>query len=453
MIYHKANVRKPLIALSAFFLFVSITMPVYFGINPMSRLAAMDAFCGNGSFEITPYVGWTQDWSQTPDGRYYSNKAPAPIWLGVPVVCAFNAWTTSKQTASSPDTLIPAQYKQRYIVLGLLSLLFQVLPLIWAISRLDRLLGNWSIPVSARNWLAAALLFGNTSSLFMTSWFAHGLTGVCALWAVILIWERRPAWAGAALSIGLFSDYPFALVAFSIGCATLLFLNPRPSPKELLRFALGFTAASIPSLAYQWMCFGGPFTLSYRFQNPQFVDLKSAETQFLGIFSLPNPDALTGLLFNPHVGILFVAPWALIALAASFSRRMNRSDPAHFFSFTAIGSFLFLYFMNASFGQWHGGATSGPRYLSAAFPLLAVALSMHPRAAKASHLRWIWIATLPSLLLYVCAQTFNPLAMEPSTWGYYLEEFGKHPGQGALRIAIMGIAAFFCARWLKRQSA
>ena len=52
--------------------------------NVMSRVALMLAISERQSFEISPWQSLTLDWAKTPNGRYYSNKAPGPSLLAAP---------------------------------------------------------------------------------------------------------------------------------------------------------------------------------------------------------------------------------------------------------------------------------------------------------------------------------------------------------------------------------
>ncbi len=94
--------------------------------NPNSRLAALCAVVQDKSFRIDNYQGWTIDWAQTPDGHYYSNKAPGPMLLGYPVFWLIDKWLTFNELdRAARDQLREASSS---ITLKLLSLLFQVIP-------------------------------------------------------------------------------------------------------------------------------------------------------------------------------------------------------------------------------------------------------------------------------------------------------------------------------------
>jgi hypothetical protein len=54
------------------------------GTNAASRFAMLRAMSTRCTFQINRYLDWTVDWARTPDGRYYSNKAPGAALVAVP---------------------------------------------------------------------------------------------------------------------------------------------------------------------------------------------------------------------------------------------------------------------------------------------------------------------------------------------------------------------------------
>lgn len=54
------------------------------GPNAVSRFLTLRAMSEEGTFRIDKRIGATSDWSMTPAGHYYSNKAPGPMLLGFP---------------------------------------------------------------------------------------------------------------------------------------------------------------------------------------------------------------------------------------------------------------------------------------------------------------------------------------------------------------------------------
>lgn len=417
--------------------------------NPGSRMAAMAAYCRTGSFEIGEYVekDWTVDWARTPDGKTYSNKAPAPILIGVPFFCAVDRI----MNGNAPS--IEAQERARKPVTLLLALLFQILPFAWGVRRLQRQYLAQGTAESAIVFFTVAALFANTASLFMNTWFGHGLVAATVLWAWIFFTEGRLARSGFALALAVASDYPTALVvlAFLVG----VFLDPRFAGhgrwRALLAFAAGAALPSIAMLLYHHHCFGNPFYVPYRFQNPAFVDLGGRGNSFLGIFSmLPDFSALRELLFGARRGLLWTQPWVFAALAlvpVLWRRRESRSTVV-----ILIGGFLGLLWMNASFGQWHAGATPGPRYLSAAFPLLAL-LACEAKVRWGATLGALgFVLLLPGIALFATVYSTTVIFPEDrALWGEAVNKILSLSGTASIRFVILvGLFLLLAFAWKGR---
>src|ERR1041385_5650736 len=113
------------------FLIINIAMPQKGNPNPASRLAAMAAFCETRTFQIDDYtlerpLGWTNDWSRGPDGHFYSNKAPGPILIGLPVFWLIDQWVTAG--ATTPEARFLRRRMNLPVYNQFLSILFQIIP-------------------------------------------------------------------------------------------------------------------------------------------------------------------------------------------------------------------------------------------------------------------------------------------------------------------------------------
>src|SRR5688500_16840383 len=93
---------------AAFFIVANLLHPQHGGVNPAARWATLSAMSQRGTFEIatpllvektadgkfllppgsekTNTVETTVDWSKSPDGKYYANKAPGPAFIAFPFV-------------------------------------------------------------------------------------------------------------------------------------------------------------------------------------------------------------------------------------------------------------------------------------------------------------------------------------------------------------------------------
>lgn len=419
-------------------------MPV--GTNPGSRWALLCALSEEGRLAIDSYSEHTIDWARTPDGHYYSNKAPGPTLLAFPVFKALDAWQTWGVADRAERDRI--RYLQRGNNTRFLSFLFQVIPffllVFWWVRRFER----WHFSRAAVAGATMALLLGNTADVFLNSFFGHGFTAVCAL--AVLAAAVQGAVAAAAFAFGwaLLSDYSAAVLLVPL----LFFWIPdlRASASRarwLLRLVGGASVPAVLWITYHQICFGGAFTIANAFQNPLFVEPEGM--RLWGILSLPNPAVMGELLFGSARGLLWTQPWVLLLLAVSLARKCDRATA---FAFTAFG---LLFFVNAAFNGWHGGDSAGPRYLSAGLVLMGVALGMlwdgSPPWARAGFKVTVSAGVLFQLVLFSVYRMphYQPL------WRFYWNELtGEKWATPASRLALtVPVAIFLIYRtWRERPN-
>src|ERR1035437_7141665 len=89
----------------ALFVICNVLFPQKGNPNPGSRPAAMAAFCDTRTFAIDAYVStplsWTNDWALSSNGHYYSNKAPGPMIIGLPLFWLVDAWVIAGASTAS----------------------------------------------------------------------------------------------------------------------------------------------------------------------------------------------------------------------------------------------------------------------------------------------------------------------------------------------------------------
>ncbi len=398
------------------------------GMNPGSRWALLCAMSEGDAFVIDRYVEHTIDWSRTPDGHYYSNKAPGPALIAFPIFKALDLW----QTRGISDRA--ERDRRRFFMRGanmrLLSFLFQVIPFLllafWWVRRLEK------NGVSAQGVSAAAmaLLLGNTACIFLNSFFGHGFTAVCALGLLA---------AGVVGSVGL-SAFFFGWAVLSDYSAAVFFvpllfywvpafLKSRARARWVLHLCLGASLPGVLWVVYHTLCFGGAFAIANSFQNPIFVDHDVA--RLWGILSLPDPLVAWQLLFGSARGLLWTQPWVLILLLGPLLVRLPR--PAAF-SFVAFG---LLFLVNVGFNGWHGGNSAGPRYLSAGLVLMGVTLGLLWDRFRPSWQTGLKLAVSLSVLFQLVLLSVYRMPLLEPLWRFYFGELtGEKWTTPAARLAI-----------------
>jgi hypothetical protein len=443
--------QKLLPALLAVFLLINIFYKQEGGSNPAARIATLAAMSEYGTFETTAYKHWSADWAIR-DGRHYSNKAPGPMILAYPI---YRAWESLRMPgALSEEERNKWRLAHSEEASYFLALLLQALPMALLLFFAFRLLSTSRAETLALMFLLLALCFGNVSSFFYNSFFGHGLAAWSAL-AFLIFWEiRRYAWAGFFLGLSVLSDYGSLFLLPAFLAAYFICRKDRPPFKGfLLPFCLGALPTLLVWAYYHQVCFGAPWYLANKFQNPVFQDLQKEEGQLWGVIRLlPNLNTIRNLLWGSSRGLLQTQSWALVALLFLGLRffRLGRKIP--FASLFSLLAFAGLFYMNASFGGWHGGASPGPRYLSAALPLLAFAVYRERKALSRP-----WILALGLGLVAAClffAHVFStsilmtgyPILEEAFQWVWLSDRFPGAILRTLFLLALMAIFPLMAAR-------
>jgi hypothetical protein len=357
------------------FLFVNLAFELTGGPNPNSRLATVYAMIEDQSFRIDPYRFWTTDWAKTPDGHYYSNKAPGPAFLAVLPVAIMDAAVVGWNKERPVRDL--QRFERKHPILRVASFLLQALPYAYLCAYFIHWLTLHGTVGFLLQWIAVALLFGNTAAVLMNSFFGHAIAANFIFAAMLSILLKRPGWFGLTMGWAVLSDYGSIFVLPFFLLASVALRRDKSFLRHLLKVGGGAVFPFVLWCWYHTSSFGHFWTLPQKFQNPIFLDLKEHEYAFWGILSwLPNPNTLLELLFGFSRGLLFTQPWILILLFLfpAFFAKLTKEQ-------RIMGGAIYLGFfslltLNASFGQWHGGFTFGPRYLSILFPCFAYLLAL-----------------------------------------------------------------------------
>ncbi len=376
--------------------------------NALSRMATMRAM-EHGTFAIDPWVSWMmdpdtphavrgEDWAQTPDGHFYSNKAPGSAFVGFPLFAPLDRGEGQ-----------PPPWLHR-----VLAAAFQIAPYLVVVALALTLLPAAAFAGAAFHFTALALLFGNTAALYMGCYFGHALTGWLVLAVAVALLRDRPALGGLAYGFALLSDYsvglllPGLLVAFVVR-------NGR-SVRWLVPFALGGVVPGALWVWYHTAAFGGPFAIANHFQNPMFQDTKASGTSLWGIFDLSlRGDVVGELLVGSRRGLLVTQPWMLVAVVAAVALVLRGKHRA--IAVFGVVGFGALFVMNACFGAWHGGWCPGPRYMSAIFPALALLAGLaYAEAGRPVRIAlWLGLAVAVQLAAQVFATHVLP-ARDEALW-------------------------------------
>lgn len=316
--------------------------------NANSRFATMRAMSEQSSFKIDTYIDWTVDWSEI-NGHFYSNKAPGPMLLGFPIFLAVDKIVLS----FNPDSkLSPPTSSER----SLLNLFIQVFPIaLLSVFLMGLLKGHGR---NETDILMSFILFffGTTASLFYNSFMGHGLAAMFSFALVIFIFKKKYFLVGLFFGFTLLCDY-----LSGVYLIPLVFLIPLKKWKD---FLLGGVFPGLLWSFYHLMVTGSLFNTVTKYMNPQF--LSPGTHPLYGMLGFPDPIVAFELLFGVRRGLFFTQPWVLLIIPTAIyflfknKYELNERGVVKF----CVFGFLLLFLVNISFNGWHGGAVSGPRYLS-----------------------------------------------------------------------------------------
>lgn len=420
-------------------------MPV--GTNPASRWAALCALAEDGSPRIDAYLEHTIDWARGPDGHYYSNKAPGPLLIGYPVFKLLDYW----QTASEPDRNIRdgIRYEMRGPNLRVLCFLFQIVPFFFLALMWWKKWEGWGGSRRAREIGLITLLMGTTATVFLNSYFGHGMAAVSVLALAYFACAGAVFWSAFFFGIGVLCEYSVGLLILPL--AFFWIQSFWAAPRKGIWICRFFGGALFPALlwsAYHLYCFGGVLTLANQYQNPLFVEPAGKKLLLWGILSLPNPHIAWSLLFGMDRGLFWTQPWVLAVAVLLIGSLPLKKAPGQKEAIGAFVALILFFLLNASFNGWHGGSTPGPRYLSPVLPLVSFALVfLWDSFGKITQtiVAGLVLGSVVSQILFLSVYGLPPQS-EP-IWLFYWNAFKLNPyGTTGLRLAVgwsVGIFLFY----------
>jgi hypothetical protein len=379
--------------------------------NPVSRFDLTRAIVEHGSLRIDPYVKNTGDRAFV-HGRWYTDKPPVVSVVAVPVYAAVHL--VHKVRHLTPDYQVLGTALHPAVRLEPNQAFQQAL---YACSLVTNGLAGVAVGLllfellrrrtSSRIAFASSTLvvLGTPLFSYSTSFYSHVPTAALLLGAVVALDQRgertpdalpsraRVRIAGACLALAPGCEYLCAAPAALIG----LWFLAGPA-RGARRRALGdlVLGAALPVLllaAYHTVAFGVPWRTGYSFMTkPEFV--AGHASGLLGIH-LPTGRGAFGLSFGVRRGLFYLSPLAVIGVLFGFAHAKRRRDWAFRVGLACLGV---LFFLNAGYYMWWGGAANGPRHLIPALPFLAAGIMVGLRAAKLWVRRMtLWVGLLSVL--------------------------------------------------------
>jgi len=345
--------------------------------NEYSRYDLVRALVEDNSTRIDRFAQNTGD-KAFYNGHYYSDKTPGTAFIGVPAYRLL-ALSSSVAGAGTPDPLTAVE-ALAFVESGIPTVLLVLLLL------------RFLRPTIGEGWALAVSLgygLGSIAFPFATMFFGHAASAFFLFAAFYLLWrwravprDWRPVLAGFLAGWAVLVE-----ISTMLGVLVLLVYAlsiARPMGRRLSRAcwrapALMVAGALLPAamfLAYNWVSFGGPFSLGYA----NLAAGAFAEGMGRGILGVtwPRAEVLADLLFGPR-GLVRLAPWFILAPIGLLAVRRRGVRREVLVCGAIVLAFLAF---NAGYYLPFGGWTPGPRFLLPALPFATILVALAPRAIR-----------------------------------------------------------------------
>jgi hypothetical protein len=333
------------------------------------------------------------------NGKTYSDKAPGMSFLAIPAYEGERLVGIARAPADWASEGDLSLWLVRVLTSGVLFLVS-----VFVVGRLAEAF------VPGTGSLTAAI-FGTATiaASLAPTFFEHDAAAAFAIlaFAIVLRRSRRVhiALAGLCAGAAVLFEYSAGLIVLALAA----FCAVRHG-RSVLWFVLGLLPAGIALAAYDWIAFGSPLHLSYRYEAGGLG--AEQHNGFFGI-GVPTLYGIREVLFVDR-GLLVFSP-VLVAAAVGVVLMWRRSHRAEALLVAAVT----VVFVISDTGYFlpYGGGTPGPRFFVPALPFLVLGLPF----ALARFRR----TTLALALVSVVLTTGNSL-----TWGVRKETDRWYPGHG-----------------------
>jgi hypothetical protein len=307
----------------------------------------------HGSIQVSP----TQFDRSVYHGRSYSDKAPGTSFFAVPAFELERALGIARRAGDWKAEGDVSLWLMRVLSSGTLFLLA-----VFVVGRLGEAFASGTGAVTAS-------LFGTATiaAPLAPTFFAHDAAGALAIAAFALLWRGRSG--GALIGAGLLAgsavlfDYQSGLIALA-----LLAYAAWRHRRKAAWYLHGCVPPALALGAYDWVAFGSPFHLSYRYVENAYTERQ--RSGFFGI-GLPTLGGIRDVLFGSR-GLLV---WSPVCAAAALGlvvlwRRGFRAEAVLAGTITIV-----FVLVDAGYFLPYGGGSPGPRFLGASLPFLALGIA------------------------------------------------------------------------------
>ena len=345
--------------------------------NPVSRFDLTRSIVERGTVAIDAVSDDTGDKSFA-GGHWYSDKAPLPALVAVPVYAALHAIDRALGVEPEHRTLGPAAQPERRVEVNDTFRRDLYVCSLATSGVAGTAIGLLLFELLRRTTQAEVALFGSLAATlgtpvfpYSTSFYGHVPAGACLLGGLVAIvpaegssWPSptRMRWAGAALAAAIGCEYLTAIPAAILVAWTLIAGGRGRAMATSRDLAIGAVLPLAAVAAVHTACYGAPWRTGYsHIVRPEFA--AGHARGLLGV-EWPRLDVLVGLVVGPRRGLVYVAPVTAMLAAWWGTSLKSAAWPSRAAAWSAASLLL----ANAGYYMWWGGAAAGPRHL---VPVLA----------------------------------------------------------------------------------
>ncbi len=362
---------------SEFVLFVVLffTSSYFFHLEPgwnvNSRIDLTYAIVDGLTFSIDDYhnrIGFeTGDKAYNPETEhFYSDKIPGLSLLGVIPYFLIKFVTFPFGIETKPLV-------SRYIITILSVSLFSAY-LGVVIKRLLQLFG-----VDEKGAFILAIFFslGTLCLPYSTVFYPYQpalLFFICAYYLVIKnkfndsIDKINLFYPGVLCGLAMLFEYTCGVIVFILWLYTFFVLKKK---QKIIIFSIAILLPMIIFFIYNYVCFGTPFTIPYKFLHWDFFR-ESMARGFMGITGFKTA-VLYYITVHPYKGIFFSCPILILIFYGFFLIWKERKFTAE--AIISIVIIVFYFIFNASYYMWWGGWSAGARHLIPMLPFAFILLT------------------------------------------------------------------------------
>ena len=356
--------------------------------NDLGRYDLIMAIVEQGTVCINAYHQNTGD-KALYNGNYYSDKGPAPAFLGVPIYWFLNYL----QAAAGFSDGFSCLGRTVNLLLWFAKLvIIRILVISIPSALLAVFLYRFLLRLGTNQKLALLLIIGYSLGTlafpYSTLFYGHQLATTFIFISFFILYDmkhrERPIsyptscmlylTSGFLSGLAILTEYPVVLLVAVLCIYGFSIRNPQSLIRNIPWFILGFAGPIAVLFYYNYLCFGIPFTFGY-FSVADETFRREMAKGIAGV-TYPKPEALLGITFSAYRGLFFINPLLFLSIFGFYYFYKTQKYRREFWS-SIVAVMVFLLF-NASYYMWWGGWTIGPRHLVPIIPFLIIPISFIP---------------------------------------------------------------------------